>query len=74
MTITPEMKQAFRVAYDFLEEVSFPHGTDDQIAEMFIQTGARMAQLDALNGHDPLTRHLLLGVYDYLGEACKNAK
>ena len=72
MTITDEMKTAFRTAYEFLEKHEVPTGDSNDQAIAF----GDMAQLMNLlvtqtAGDKSLTAHLLIGAYDYLAEQAR---
>ncbi len=71
MTITAEMKKAFREAYNMLEKYDIPTGDSNDQEIAFGDMAQHMtAVVTATDGDKELTAHLLIGVYDYLaGEA-----
>lgn len=72
MTITDEMKKAFREAYDFLEKYDVPTGDSNDQAIAFGDMAQNMTlRVTSTAGDKSLTAHLLVGVYDYLAEQAR---
>ena len=64
--MTPEIKKAFRIAYDALEKTEIPSGTNDEKAEAFEKIGADFAELKRFSFNNPIAGLLLLAVYNYI--------
>mgnify|MGYP003571252504 CR=1 FL=1 len=72
MTITDEMKTAFRTAYDFLEKHEVPTGDSNDQEIAFGDMAQQMTLLvTQTTGDKSLTAHLLIGAYDYLAEQAR---
>ena len=72
MTITDEMKRAFREAYNFLEKYDVPTGDSNDQAISFGDMAQHMTLVvTGTTGDKSLTAHLLVGVYDYLAEQAR---
>lgn len=67
MKITAEMKKAFRLAYDALENADEPEFMDGY----FTKTASALAQISRENPDNPLLEYLLNGVYHYLSDAAE---
>lgn len=71
MEMTPEIKAAFRKAYEFMEQAENPVGTTMDVAKMF----ADMAEkIEEAAGKDDLSKWLMMGVYWYLDSKVKYTK
>ena len=60
-------KQAFRLAFDALNEVFPPENT----TEYFEQTGEKIKYIYNEHIDNPLAKRLLVALYDYLGDVVK---
>lgn len=67
MKITAEMKRAFRLAYDALENADEPEATDGY----FTKTACALAQISMDNPDNPILEYLLGGIYQYLSDAAE---
>lgn len=63
-------KAGFRIAFDFLNACFPPNRGEDY----WDATAKRMNDLVAGNAQNLLVKHLVLGVYDYLGDIVKDLK
>ncbi len=71
MEMTPEIKKAFRIAYDALEKTEIPAGTNEEKSDAFAKIGSGFAEIRQSMEDNPLVGHLLLAVYSYIGGRSK---
>lgn len=71
--MTPEENNIMRDAFYFLRDhINPPAIGTDECAEFFSRAAQELSQLVSVtwNNH-PLAQHVMMGIFDYLGEKCK---
>lgn len=72
MKMTPEVKAAFRTAYELMEKTPYPEGSTQDIAQIFMDMSEDIEKENSA-GHK-LASHLMMGVYWYLDDIAKAKK
>lgn len=74
MVMTDPIKKAFRIAYDTLEKIDVPRGSNEQKAIQFESISQRFGFIEMQNQENPLVGPLLLGLYEYLDKMSKTGE